>query len=338
MLFNRLNFKVLGILFACLVLAGCNYPNSTNPAFASAELLLTPNPNLPPTPTPFQPAFQIPTPAGQNSASSAPGASNGPTLNPNAAHRTNILVLGSDWRPNSGYRTDIILLVSLDKVHGNVSIVSFPRDLWIKLPGYGEDRINTAMEYGGFPLTRDMFKENFGVKIDHYIITNFQGFTAIVNYLGGLNVNVAQELYDTCQLPQAVNGYCYVSPGVDSMDGATALWYVRSRGTTSDFDRARRSQEVLQALVAKLLSMDAIANAGQIYSSLSSAVETDLSLTDILDYLPLAAKIMADSSMLRQFFVSAGETYGYVIPSTGADVLLPNMDAILSVLNQAEGD
>jgi polyisoprenyl-teichoic acid--peptidoglycan teichoic acid transferase len=338
MFFHGLNSKVICFLLPCLLLAGCGFPSMAKPAYAAAELLLTPNPNIPATPTPFQPVFQDLNSLGNFSGTPIPGSSNQPASISAASHRINILVLGSDWRPNSGYRTDVILLVSLDKIHGNVSVVSFPRDLWVKLPGQGEERINTSMEYGGFPLTRDMFLENFGVKTDHFVITNFQGFVALVNYLGGLNVNVGRELYDTCNLPQAVNGYCYVAPGTIPMDGLTTLWYVRSRGTTSDFDRARRSQEVLQAIVTKLVSIDAVTNASQIYSSLASAVETDLSLSDILNYLPLAPKILAEPEKVRQYFIGAAETYGYVIPSTGANVLLPNLDAIMSILNQALSD
>jgi len=330
--------SIVIFFLSAIILAGCvNFPQ-TIPDYAAAELLLTPNSRILPTQTPFQPAFFI-----QTSSSDAPEiiASNqvsSRTPNPAAAHRTNILVLGSDWRPNSGYRTDVILLVSLDKIHGNVSVVSFPRDLWVRMPGKGEERINTSMEFGGFPLTRDMFLENFGVRIDHYVITNFQGFVSLVNNMGGLNINVGRELYDTCDLPQAINGYCYVSPGFNYMDGATTLWYVRSRGSTNDFDRTRRAQEVLQAIVNKLVSLDLVANAPKVFSSFVGAVETDLRIEDILAFINLVPKIIAEPNRVRQFFIGPSESYSYIIPSSGAMVLLPDLDAILFILDQAAND
>jgi LCP family protein required for cell wall assembly len=332
-------FAILAAMFlTVLALSGCSSAGGAKLDYAPAELLLTPNPEIAPSRTPFQPGLLLQTPSGSNkSATSLPGDSSQITLNPAYSHRTNILVLGSDWRPNSGYRTDVILLVSLDKIHGDVSIVSFPRDLWVRLPGMGEERINTAMEFGGFPLAQGMFFDNFGIKIDHYIITNFQGFVNLVDSLGGINVLAGIELYDTCSLPQASGGYCYIAPGLNPMDGATALWYVRSRGTTSDFDRTRRAQEVLKALFEKLISLDAVNKTSQLFSSLSGTVETDMTPAQILPFLPLAAQTAADPARIRQFFIGPAEAFGYIIPSTGANVLLPNMEAIQSLLDQAGG-
>jgi LCP family protein required for cell wall assembly len=327
------------VFITALILLGCSTSAGRDQLVASADLLLTPNLAIAPSRTPFQPGSMLQTPPNKdNLITPGPEGTSQITLNPAFAHRTNILVLGSDWRLNSGYRTDVILLVSLDKLHGDVSIVSFPRDLWVRLPGMGEERINTAMEFGGFPLTQAMFRDNFGVKIDHYVLTNFQGFVNLINALGGINVQAGRELSDTCNLPQAADGSCYVGPGLNSMDGETALWYVRSRGTTSDFDRARRAHEVLQALFNKLISLDAVHKSPQLFSSLAGTVETDLIVGDILPYLSMAAQFAADPARIRQFFIGPAEAFGYIIPSTGANVLLPNMEAIQALLNQAAGE
>jgi LCP family protein required for cell wall assembly len=194
------------------------------------------------------------------------------------------------------------------------------------------------MEFGGFPLAQEMFLQNFGLKIDHYILTNFQGFVNLINALGGINVNAARELNDTCNLPQASTGYCFIGPGLNQMDGATTLWYVRSRGTTNDFDRTRRAQEVLRALFEKLISLDAVGKPSQFFSNLSGTVETDLSVQDILPFIPLALNLSSDPASVRQFFIGPSEAYGYIIPATGANVLLPDMEAIRGILNQAAGE
>ena len=152
-----------------------------------------------------------------------------------------ILILGSDSRGDGGFRTDVILLLILNPQQGTASAVSFPRDLYVNIPGVGQDRINTAMVYGGFSLLAATFEANFGVRPDSYVLTNFGGFVEIVNSLGGIEVNAASSLTDKCDLPQANwDGYCTVEPGFIGMDGDTALWYVRARYTTSDFDRTRR--------------------------------------------------------------------------------------------------
>ena len=99
--------------------------------------------------------------------------------------------MGSDYRPSSGYRTDVMMLVSINPKQGNVSVVSFPRDLWVTIPGVGEERLNTAQPKGGISLMADTLEYNFGVRPDRYILTNFQGFKNIVDILGGIEVQTS---------------------------------------------------------------------------------------------------------------------------------------------------
>jgi polyisoprenyl-teichoic acid--peptidoglycan teichoic acid transferase len=149
-----------------------------------------------------------------------------------------ILLEGSDQRPGGqDFRTDTAVLVVL-KPDGSVSLVSFPRDLWVYLPGKFMERINSAQEYGGFALVQSTFQYNFGFTPQSYVLTNFSGFLSIVNSLGGLDVQVGQNFSD------ARDGYpkgYTVHAGLVHMDSATALWYIRARETTSDLDRLRRA-------------------------------------------------------------------------------------------------
>ena len=127
-----------------------------------------------------------------------------------------------------------IILVAINKKTGATSVVSFPRDLYVTLPGYRQERINVAQPLGGFELTQATFQYNFGFTPDYYLLTNFQGFVNIIDSLGGINVYVPWELYDDCSLPiQDSTGKCSVGPGQVYMDGETALWYARSRYSTS---------------------------------------------------------------------------------------------------------
>jgi polyisoprenyl-teichoic acid--peptidoglycan teichoic acid transferase len=284
-------------------------------------------------PTPFQPFIPTITPTVE-------GYMVQNALVPSAGYHTpsgqvNILLLGSDYRANQGSRTDIILLVSLFTKEKKISLISFPRDLFLEIPGFGQERINTTQAMGGFPLTKTTFEYNFGIHLDHYVMTNFNGFQAIVDTLGGIDVNAATKLTDRCDLPYSHGSYCSVGPGPDHLDGALALWYVRSRYTTNDFDRGRRAQEVAQGIFNKLISWNAISKAQELFNLFINSVETDMTITDVLPLLPLASSIASDPSQVRQFSIGLDQAKPYIAPSTGAYLLMPDYNAIWKVIFEA---
>ena len=94
------------------------------------------------------------------------------------------MLMGSDYRPEAGYRTDTLILVALDRSSNKASIISFPRDLWVVIPGYGEQRINTVMQLGGFPLLADTLQYNFGVYPTQYAMIDMAGFLQIIDVQG----------------------------------------------------------------------------------------------------------------------------------------------------------
>ena len=227
------------------------------------------------------------------------------------------------------------MLVSLNPTKGTVTVTSFPRDLYVEIPGIGYERINTTQQFGGFALTQATFQDNLDAPVDYYMMTNFYGFKNIIDTLGGVNVNAAYTLTDTCDLPQAYNKYCTVYAGTTAMNGATALWYVRSRYSTSDFDRTRRAQEVILAIFQKLMSLNAINRSAELYDLFTSSVETDIPLDIIVKLLPMASQVLANPSIIQRFAIGEADTSSYVVPSTGAMVLLPNNDAIAEIIRQA---
>ncbi len=243
----------------------------------------------------------------------------------------NILVLGSDFRPNAGYRTDVMLLVAINTARGTVNLISFPRDLWVSIPGWGMNRINTTQASGGFSLTAQTFQNNFGIRPDYYIMTNFNGFTSMIDSLGGIDVNAAVKLRDKCDLPAESSGYCTAGPGIVHMDGKTALWYVRSRYTSSDFDRTRRTQEAIQAIFSRLLSLNGLSKAPELFASYQKNVETDLTLPNLLRLIPTALLINLPGH-LRRFAIGPDQVTNYVVPGSGAMVLLPRQTAIIELI------
>jgi LCP family protein required for cell wall assembly len=248
--------------------------------------------------------------------------------------RTNILLLGSDEREGEGgFRTDIILLLSIDAAAKTVSAVSFPRDLWVEPPGMDGMKINMVQGLGGFEATQSMFETSFGVYPDYYVQTNFQGFRNIIDSLGGVDVEIGQELTDDCDLPQQVDGDCTVVPGMQHMDGATALWYVRSRHTSSDFDRMRRMQEVMTAAFKRLMSLNALSHIAELYDEFSGSVETNLRIKEILRLAPVASEVFGDRERIRT--AAVGEEYGTEMLSwNGMWILLPDLPRVQELLRE----
>jgi polyisoprenyl-teichoic acid--peptidoglycan teichoic acid transferase len=345
---RRLSFLIIftSMLSACVAPSSIGVPNAV-PPLGPTETALPPLFEAPPdataTPTPFQPIpptaayepteiptatpsptpilpFELPTDIGPVGDIQAPSGI------------VNILLLGSDmrewWGKGSLFRTDTIILAMLNPEKGIVSLVSFPRDLYVQIPGYGQDRINTAWGRGGFKKLASTLEYNFGVKVDHYVLIEFSDFKRIVDSLGGLDVQVGERLTDYYRGRQIL-----IKPGLRTMNADMVLWYVRSRKTSNDFSRNRRQQEVLQALVNKFLSMDAIKRAPEFYAAYKSSVKTDLSLVDMLPFISLATQL-GDSKRVQNYFVGSGKVTPYVTPG-GAQVLLPQKDKIVRLLQKA---
>ena len=254
-----------------------------------------------------------------------------------AAQPLTLLVMGSDQRSGDpGFRTDVMMLVFVRPSDGTLSAVSFPRDLWVETPGYDPMKINTVQGVGGFEATQAMFEYTFGVRPDHYILTNFEGFTRMINSLGGVEVGVTQDLTDQCDLPWAnAGGQCSAATGQMHMDGATALWYVRSRHSSSDFDRLRRAQEVLWAAFQQTMSAGGVTRAPEFYAAWKDSVETDLSPAEIVPYLPAAARLAGDPARVRRYAVSE-ELTGPFWTWNGMWALWPDREGIRQLLQEAQ--
>jgi len=300
---------------------------------AISQLLVTPDPNATSTPTPFLPAAATAT--AQATQTQQPTETPTVQVIDGGEGVTKILLLGSDWRPSSGFRTDVIMLVSINRRTGATSVVSFPRDLYVTLPGYRQERINVAQALGGFELTQATYQYNFGFMPDYYVMTNFQGFKNIIDSLGGITVNASRELYDSCDLSwQDGSGKCSAGPGEVQMDGETALWYVRSRYSSSDFDRTRRAQEVIKATFVKMMSLNAISKIPDLYSALKSNVETNIPLDVIISLARFAPGLIANTDQIKQYAIGSQDVWAWMT-AEGAQVLLPNPDRIQPILSEA---
>jgi LCP family protein required for cell wall assembly len=260
----------------------------------------------------------------------------------------NVLLLGSDRRSGIGFRTDTILIASVQPSTGLVALISIPRDLYVYLPGYTISRINTAWIYGetlgtpggGPQLLFDTVRYNLGVPIDRYALVEMAGFQQIVDILGGVDVRVACDFTDwrlrQPGLPQqALSSWAlFTMPrGVVHLDGDAALWYARSRSRSSDFDRARRQHDVLRALYRAALRPEVLTRIPELYRALGSAVKTNGDLDDVLSLAPFVTSL--EPAHLRSRFIGRAQVRNYRVPVSGAAVLLPQAEAIRSLLEEA---
>ena len=341
------------IIFIPLLIVNCQgFASLTEPDQKHNMQLITAGKDSTPTPTAFLPDYEntendpSSTPVGQPSPipttdSDFDGYYYGPpgSIPPRAKiiqqpeNQLNILLMGSDQRPNDGgFRTDVLLLVTINFDENSINLSSFPRDLYVYIPGYSMERINTAQVKGGFALTASTFEYNFGIKPDNYAIVDFSGFENLINTLGGIDVNVGRTMTDL----RDGYGYFTVNSGTNHMNGDTALWYVRSRHSSNDLDRTVRQQEVIQAVFSKLLSFDIVTKVPQLYSQFRGVIQTDLELTEIIELSQFGTKFL-NSWDISRYVVNYQHITNWTNPNTGAQVLLPTKnfidDFILKVVN-----
>lgn len=166
----------------------------------------------------------------------------------------NYLLIGSDARPGeTASRSDVIVLVHVPEDKESVHLISFPRDLYVAIPGRGKDKINAAYAFGGAPLLVSTLQNLLGVRIDHVARTDFEGFKRMTDAVGGVRVH-AEEASD--------EGSFKVREGWNDLNGEEALAFVRERKDLSegDISRGRRQQAFIKALMVKTLTPSVLAN------------------------------------------------------------------------------
>jgi LCP family protein required for cell wall assembly len=217
-----------------------------------------------------------------------------PTADPARLQRTeNFLVLGADVRPGPWMmHTDSIMLVAIDRDTEQVGILSIPRDLWVDIPGWGMDRINSAYflgDYtkykGGSPaLAKDTVEKAIGVPIDHVVLIKMDGLAQLVDALGGITVKLDCPLYEQTPDPKNPNKMVNWSlpAGEVTLNGDQARKFATYRYLTSDFGRAQRQQQLIWAIRDRAESLDIVGKIPQLWTALSASFKTDLSVLDVL--------------------------------------------------------
>lgn len=184
-------------------------------------------------------------------------------------------------------RSDTMIVASVDPVQKRIGLLSVPRDTRVRIEGRsGFDKIAHANAYGGPALAISTVEELLGVDINFYVRVDFQGFKAIVDALGGVEMTIPHQMdyEDPYQ-----NLYIHIKPGKQLLNGEKALQVVRYRRyPNGDIDRIAMQQKFLQALAAKVLQVDTISKLPQLQRELIKYVDTNMSPSDMLWFLSLA--------------------------------------------------
>ncbi|XJZ28130.1 LCP family protein [Bacillota bacterium Lsc_1132] len=197
---------------------------------------------------------------------------------------TNILLLGSDARGKEKSRSDTIMIASYNENKRTFKLASIMRDIYVRIPGHGKHKINSAFAYGGPELLRQTIKENFGVDLQYYAIVDFQGFVQVIDeaFPNGVEVNVEKEMSAYIDVK--------LEPGLQRLNGQQLLGYVRFRhDAIGDFGRVQRQQKVIKLLGEQLSSLQTIPKLPKLVGVVSPYINTNMDTTDILfmakDYL-----------------------------------------------------
>ncbi len=287
---------------------------------------------------------------GAPAGTSVPGATAVPTVvvkSWTGTERVTILLMGIDRRAGEnekGYLTDSIMVITLDPQTRTAALLSIPRDLWVEIPGYQLDTINTAnrtgdyYDYpgGGPALATKTVEHNLGININYYVRLDFTAFETFIDTIGGVDI-VNQTDIDDPQYPDGSYGFepFTLSAGPHHLNGHDALRYARTRHGSTDIDRARRQQEVVMAVRDRILSLGMlptlVAKAPALYQTLNQSIWTNLSLDQVVSLALLAQDI--PRANIQNAVIDYHYVLDYVTPE-GRDVLVPLRDKIRELRDQ----
>ncbi|MFZ4816753.1 MAG: LCP family protein, partial [Phototrophicaceae bacterium] len=328
-----------------------------NGQLAPTAILQVASPTPPPTVSPVNGQTAVPTltlvapvdvatlPPDENSFIRAALGRVGP-------RKINVLLLGIDQRSavesaaTEYFRTDTMIVLQIDPARRSAAMLSIPRDLYVSIPGFTAARINTAnvlgdsgrLPGGGPALAMRTVEEALGLDLDHYVLVNFEVFETVVDSVApnGVEVCIQEAIYDPTY-PDEGYGFIEVrfEPGCQRLDTTRLLQYARTRKTQgSDFDRARRQQQVITAIQNEVISAGGITNlltqAPALWGSLSGNLRTDLDFQTAVDLALIASTIDRDNiqtAVIDNLYVT------FQKDESGADILVPVPSAI-SVLIQ----
>lgn len=216
---------------------------------------------------------------------------------------TNVLLIGVDGLDfDSGdQRSDSMIIATLDSNNKKVKLTSLYRDALVYIPGYGENKMNSSFSLGGPELVMETIKYNYDINIEKYVMINFVGFEAIIDQIGGIEIDVQQYQLNELNkyIGEATGGNdCPVTEtGLQILNGKQALSYARIRkGVGDDYERTERQREVLFKVAEKLQKTNPI----KYFSIASKMLDYIRTNIDIYECLDLAYTVFKFPSLVTE--------------------------------------
>ncbi|MGY5341828.1 LCP family protein [Paenibacillus glucanolyticus] len=227
--------------------------------------------------------------------------------------RINILLIGGDSRGDDAGRSDTMLVASIDPVTKRAHLFSLLRDTYVEIPGHGKGRLNSAFAYGGIELTRQTIGDLLDMPIHKYVYTDFVGFIALVDSLGGVDIEVEKDMYYTSKADKHMYDID-LKQGLQHLDGKMALQYVRFRhDAKSDFARTERQRILMTEVAKKMQTTNSLIKLPGILDSIAPYIETDLSPKEMLKLMALGFDVnldKIDQQQLPPFSLLSNEKVG----------------------------
>lgn len=233
--------------------------------------------------------------------------------------------------------SDTMMVLSYDKTIKKTSLVSIPRDLYVRIYGTKKDKINSAYEIGilrknNLGFTKKLISRITGVYIDNVIVLDFSSFKKVINDLGGVDIELDKPFTETQQW-----GYEFSLPaGNNHLNGDSALYYARSRYSSNDFDRAQRQQKIILAIKNKVMELNILSDpirSLSILNSIRKNIETDLNIFDTNGLYELSSQFDSESNIKRYVITTENLVYESHLQTEYGNlyVLLPNGDNLQGI-------
>ncbi len=234
----------------------------------------------------------------------------------------NILLIGQDRREDEGrQRSDAMILCSFNPETGKLSMISFLRDLYVQIPGYEDNRLNTAYAYGGFDLLKETLALNFGITVDGCLEADFEGFKKIIDTVGGIELELTEE--------EAQIVGSDASEGLCTLDGEQALTYARIRKIDSDFQRTARQTKIMGAVFEKAKTYT-LPELAVFFSEILPLMATDMTEDEIMTLALTLASSFSEIE-ISSYLVPAEGTYENAV-IRGMSVLVPDLCEIKKLI------
>ncbi len=246
------------------------------------------------------------------------------------AEKKNIVVMGADSRKkdNDPGRSDTLFVVMVDTNKARGSILSIPRDTRVKIKNKGFDKINHAYAFGGAKLTRDTVQDFLGLKVNNYIVIDFSGFEAIVDSMGGVTVDVEKRMY----YKDDWDGFVVdLQPGVQELNGAKAMQYIRYRDEQGDIGRIQRQQKFILAVYNKIHSAEILLKVPGMTKQLASMLNTNMNLKEMVEYGTAMYSFMQEGTLEMEMVPGKPEYINQI------SYWIPDVEATRKLVEKMQG-